>query len=184
ISSGEQKWLRMSGLVMLLPHGYEGQGPEHSSARIERYLQQSAEDNWQVVNLTTPANYFPALRRQIHRDFRKPLVVITPKPRLPHEALVSSLADFSEGSTFQRVVAETAELVAGDAVRRVVICSGKVYYDLRKERDERGLKDVAIIRLEQMFPFPRKALGAVLAKYPNAEVVWCQEEPENQGAWY
>ncbi len=184
ISSGEQKWLRMSGLVMLLPHGYEGQGPEHSSARIERYLQQSAEDNWQVVNLTTPANYFHALRRQMHRDFRKPLVVFTPKSLLRHKECVSTLADFSNGSTFHRVLGETAELVAGESVRRVVICSGKVYYDLRKEREERGLKDVAIIRLEQMFPFPRKTLGAELAKYPNAEVVWCQEEPENQGAWY
>ncbi|MBW8727934.1 MAG: 2-oxoglutarate dehydrogenase E1 component, partial [Inquilinus limosus] len=181
---GEQKWLRMSGLVMLLPHGYEGQGPEHSSARIERYLQQSAEDNWQVVNLTTPANYFHALRRQMHRDFRKPLVVFTPKSLLRHKECVSTLADFGNGSTFHRVLGETAELVAGESVRRVVICSGKVYYDLRKEREERGLKDVAIIRLEQMFPFPRKTLGAELAKYPNAEVVWCQEEPENQGAWY
>ena len=184
ISSGEQKWLRMSGLVMLLPHGYEGQGPEHSSARIERYLQQSAEDNWQVVNLTTPANYFHALRRQIHRDFRKPLVVFTPKSLLRHKECVSTLADFTNGSTFHRVLPETAELVAGEAVRRVVICSGKVYYDLKKERDERGLKDVAIIRLEQLFPFPRKTLGQELSKYPNAEVVWCQEEPENQGAWY
>ncbi|MFM2043865.1 MAG: 2-oxoglutarate dehydrogenase, component, partial [Pseudomonadota bacterium] len=185
ISSGESKWLRMSGLVMLLPHGYEGQGPEHSSARLERFLQMCGEDNWQIVNCTTPANYFHALRRQIRRDFRKPLVVFTPKSLLRHKACVSNLDMFTNGQTFHRVLYEDGvQMVDGDKVRRVVICSGKVYYDLAAERDARGLKDVAILRLEQLYPFPDKALGEELAKYPNADVVWCQEEPENMGAWF
>jgi 2-oxoglutarate dehydrogenase E1 component len=185
ISSGEQKWLRMSGLVMLLPHGYEGQGPEHSSGRIERFLQQSAEDNWQIVNPTTPANYFHVLRRQIRRDFRKPLVVFTPKSLLRHKECVSDLDLFVNGSTFHRVLHETGVDLAPDAeIRRVVLCSGKVYYDLKKERDERGLRDVTILRFEQLFPFPRKPLRAELERFPNADIVWCQEEPQNQGAWY
>jgi len=184
ISSGESKWLRMSGLVMLLPHGYEGQGPEHSSARMERFLQMCGEDNWQIVNCTTPANYFHVLRRQVRRDFRKPLVVFTPKSLLRHKACVSNLDMFTNGQTFHRVLYEDGvEMVAGDKVRRVVICTGKVYYDLAAERDARGLKDVAILRLEQLYPFPEKALAQELAKYPNADVVWCQEEPENMGAW-
>jgi 2-oxoglutarate dehydrogenase E1 component len=184
IASGESKWLRMSGLVMLLPHGYEGQGPEHSSARLERYLQMSAEDNWQVVNITTPANYFHALRRQVGRNFRKPLIVMTPKSLLRHKLAVSPLKDFGPGSSFHRVLPEAETLVAGEKIRRVVLCSGKVYYDLLADRQARKIDDVAILRLEQLYPFPDEPLADQLAKYPNAEIVWCQEEPENMGAWY
>ena len=184
ICSGESKWLRMSGLVMLLPHGYEGQGPEHSSARLERYLQLSAEDNWQVVNPTTPANYFHALRRQMRRTFRKPLVVMTPKSLLRHKDCVSTLADFGPDSSFRRILAETDQLVAGDKVRRVVLCSGKVYFDLVAERRKRKIDDIAILRIEQLYPFPFTRLGVRLAQYPNADIVWCQEEPENMGAWH
>jgi 2-oxoglutarate dehydrogenase E1 component len=184
IASGETKWLRMSGLVMLLPHGYEGQGPEHSSARLERYLQLCAERNMQVCNLTTPANYFHALRRQLKRDFRKPLVVMTPKSLLRHKLAVSALADLQAGTHFRFVYPE-ADALADDAkVRRVVLCSGKVYYDLLAERREAGAQDVAILRIEQLYPFPARLLAAQLARYPNAEVVWCQEEPENMGAWH
>jgi 2-oxoglutarate dehydrogenase E1 component len=184
ICSAESKWLRMSGLVMLLPHGYEGQGPEHSSARLERYLQLSAEDNWQVINPTTPANYFHALRRQMRRTFRKPLVVMTPKSLLRHKDCVSTLADFGPGSSFRRILAETDQLVDGTNVRRVVLCSGKVYFDLVAERRKRKIDDIAILRIEQLYPFPFTRLGIRLAQYPNAEVVWCQEEPENMGAWH
>jgi 2-oxoglutarate dehydrogenase E1 component len=183
LSSGESKWLRMSGLVMLLPHGYEGQGPEHSSARPERFLQMAGEDNWQVVNCTTPANYFHVLRRQVRRNFRKPLIVLTPKSLLRHKLVVSKLEDFGPGSSFHRVIPEHAELVPGDRVKRVVLCTGKVYYDLLAERDSRGLKDVAIIRVEQLYPFPFDALGREMIKYPNADLVWCQEEPANMGYW-
>ncbi len=184
ISSGESKWLRMSGLVMLLPHGYEGQGPEHSTARLERYLQLCADDNMQVVNCTTPANYFHVLRRQIHRDFRKPLIIMTPKSLLRHKLCVSSLSDMAEGSSFHRVFGETDELIADKEVRRVVLCSGKVYYDLLEERRARKIEDVAILRLEQFYPFPEQTLAAELGRYPNAEIVWCQEEPENMGGWH
>jgi 2-oxoglutarate dehydrogenase E1 component len=184
IASGESKWLRMSGLVMLLPHGYEGQGPEHSSARLERYLQMSAEDNWQVVNCTTPANYFHALRRQVGRNFRKPLIVMTPKSLLRHKMAVSPLKDFGPGSSFHRVLPEAEALVPGDKIRRVVLCSGKVYYDLLADRQARKINDVAILRLEQLYPFPDEPLAEELAKYTNAEIVWCQEEPENMGAWF
>jgi 2-oxoglutarate dehydrogenase E1 component len=183
ISSGESKWLRMSGLVMLLPHGYEGQGPEHSSARLERYLQLCGEDNWQVVNCTTPANYFHVLRRQLRRAFRKPLVVMTPKSLLRHKLCVSSLADMGPGTCFHRVMPEADKLVADSKVRRIVLCTGKVYYDLLTERRERGIDDIAIVRLEQIYPFPINSLTAELARYPNADVVWCQEEPWNMGAW-
>jgi 2-oxoglutarate dehydrogenase E1 component len=184
IASGESKWLRMSGLVMLLPHGYEGQGPEHSSARLERYLQLSAEDNWQVVSCTTPANYFHALRRQVGRNFRKPLIVMTPKSLLRHKMAVSKLEDFGPGSSFHRVLPEAEALVPGDRIRRVVLCSGKVYYDLLADRQARQITDVAILRLEQLYPFPDEPLAAELAKYPNAEILWCQEEPANMGAWF
>lgn len=186
ISSGETKWLRMSGLVLLLPHGYEGQGPEHSSARLERFLQLSAEDNWQVCNITTPANYFHALRRQIHRDFRKPLIVMTPKSLLRHKLAVSKIADMGPGSSFHRVLNDDNITVmnAGKNVKRVVICSGKVYYDLFEEREKRGLKDVVILRLEQFYPFPAKTLGDTLRMFPNADICWCQEEPKNMGAWF
>ncbi len=186
IASGESKWLRMSGLVMLLPHGYEGQGPEHSSARFERFLQLSADDNWQVCNCTTPANYFHVLRRQMHRDFRKPLVMMTPKSLLRHKLAQSTLDMFTEGSSFHRVLwdDDKDKLVKDDKIKRVVLCTGKVYYDLLQERRDRGIDDVTLIRLEQLYPFPHKALVEELKSFKNADVVWCQEEPENQGAWF
>jgi 2-oxoglutarate dehydrogenase E1 component len=183
LASGETKWLRMSGLTLLLPHGYEGQGPEHSSARIERYLQLCAERNMWVCNLTTPANYFHALRRQLHRNFRKPLVLFTPKSLLRHKLAVSPLEDMAEGSRFQLVIPEIDRIAPPEEVRRVVICSGKVYYDLLSERRAKDVKDVALVRLEQFYPFPENTLGRVLSPYHNADVVWCQEEPENMGAW-
>ncbi|PWC32747.1 2-oxoglutarate dehydrogenase E1 component [Azospirillum sp. TSO35-2] len=185
ISSGESKWLRMSGLVMLLPHGYEGQGPEHSSARPERFLQMCAEDNWQICNVTTPANLFHVFRRQIRRSFRKPLILFTPKSLLRHKLCISDLSEMGPGSTFHRVLGETAnDLAPNEKIRRIVVCSGKVYYDLLQERMSRGVKDVVILRLEQLYPFPKDALEQEFAKYPNAELVWCQEEPENQGGWF
>ena len=183
LSSGEAKWLRMSGLVMLLPHGYEGQGPEHSSARIERYLQLCAEGNIQVCNLTGAANYFHALRRQIRRNFRKPLVIFTPKSLLRAKEAMSRLDDLAPGSSFHRVIGETEAIAPDDKVRRVVLCTGKVYFDLAKARAHSGDNRVALIRLEQLYPFPSNALGKVLQRYPNAEIVWCQEEPQNMGAW-
>ena len=183
LASGETKWLRMSGLVLLLPHGYEGQGPEHSSARLERYLQLCAEKNMQVANITTPANYFHALRRQLKRNFRKPLVLMTPKSLLRHKLAVSPLADFGPGSKFQTMIGEIDTIAPGAEVKRVVLCSGKVFYDLLAERREKGIKDVAIVRMEQIYPFPTISLPKILAEYPNAEIVWCQEEPENMGAW-
>lgn len=185
ISSAESKWLRMSGLVMLLPHGYEGQGPEHSSARPERFLQQSAEDNWQVANCTTPANYFHILRRQMCRDFRKPLIMMTPKSLLRHKLAVSPIEMFNADSTFHRILwdDDRDDMVKADKIKRVVICSGKVYYDLLAERRERGIKDVAILRLEQLYPFPSDALEVELKPFKNAEIVFCQEEPKNQGYW-
>ncbi len=183
ISSGEHKWLRMSGLVMLLPHGYEGQGPEHSSARLERFLQMCAEDNWQVCNITTPANYFHALRRQVRRTIRKPLVIMTPKSLLRHKLATSTLAEMGPGTTFHRFFGETDKIVADDKVRRVVMCSGKVYYDLYEERAKREIKDVALVRVEQLYPFPLSTMEKELGRYKNAEIVWCQEEPQNMGAW-
>ncbi|WP_119461704.1 2-oxoglutarate dehydrogenase E1 component [Rhodospirillaceae bacterium SYSU D60014] len=183
ISSGEAKWLRMSGLTMLLPHGYEGQGPEHSSARLERYLQLCAEDNMQVVNCTTPANYFHVLRRQLHRNFRKPLVMMTPKSLLRHKLAVSKLADMAEGTSFHRVLWDDAQPDADKDVKRVVLCSGKVYYDLFEERARRGSSNIYLMRLEQLYPFPCKALTQELGRFPQAEIVWCQEEPKNMGAW-
>ena len=183
ISSGESKWLRMSGLVMLLPHGYEGQGPEHSSARLERYLQLCGEDNMQVVYPTTPANYFHALRRQVRREFRKPLIVMTPKSLLRHRLCVSGLDELADGSSFHRVMPEIDGIDAGKAVRRVVLCSGKVYYDLLQRRREEKIRDVALLRVEQLYPFPEGTLAEELARYPEADIVWCQEEPQNMGAW-
>ncbi len=183
VSSGESKWLRMSGLVMMLPHGYEGQGPEHSSARLERYLQLCGEDNMQVVNCTTPASFFHALRRQLHRNFRKPLICMTPKSLLRHKLCVSKVADMGPGTNFHRVLHEDAPLCDDRAVKRVVLCSGKVYYDLVEERAKRGITDICFLRLEQLYPFPSKALSAELVVRPQAEVVWCQEEPKNMGAW-
>ena len=183
ISSGEAKWLRMNGLVLLLPHGYEGQGPEHSSARLERYLQLCAEDNMQVVNCTTPANYFHVLRRQLNRDFRKPLIVMTPKSLLRHKKCISTLADMAEGTSFHRVLDEVDAAIKSKNVRRVVICSGKVYYDILEERENRKSNNVKIVRLEQIYPFPAKKMASVLAETPQADVVWCQEEPQNMGSW-
>jgi 2-oxoglutarate dehydrogenase E1 component len=183
LSSGEVKWLRMSGLVLLLPHGYEGQGPEHSSARLERYLQLCAEDNIQVCNLTRAANYFHALRRQIRRNFRKPLVILTPKSQLRAKEVMSCLAEMGPGTSFHRVIAETASIVTDDEVRRAVLCTGKVYFDLVKARAQMGNNRVALIRVEQLYPFPFNSLAKVLQRYRNAEIVWCQEEPQNMGAW-
>ena len=183
LASGETKWLRMSGLTLLLPHGHEGQGPEHSSARLERYLQLCAERNMSVCNLTTPANYFHALRRQIRRNFRKPLVVMTPKSLLRHKLAISPLSDMAEGSHFKFVIPETDTIAAPDQVKRVVISSGKVYYDLWQERRDKGVTDVALVRLEQIYPFPAKSVAAAIEPYKNAEVIWCQEEPMNNGAW-
>lgn len=191
ISSGERKWLRMSGLVMLLPHGYEGQGPEHSSARLERYLQLCAEDNLQIANCTTPANYFHILRRQLHRKFRKPLIIMTPKSLLRHKKAVSTLKEMGEGSSFHRVLWDDAEYMPGSTVklvesqkiRRVVMCSGKVYYDLLEEREKRGIDDIYLMRVEQLYPFPAKSMIKELERFANADMMWCQEEPKNMGAW-
>jgi 2-oxoglutarate dehydrogenase E1 component len=186
ISAGEAKWLRMCGLVCLLPHGYEGQGPEHSSARLERFLQLYAEDNIQVVYPSTPASYFHVLRRQLHRDFRKPLIVMTPKSLLRHKRCVSSLAEMGPGTSFHRVLYETAPAAADAGIERVIMCSGKVFYDLQQAREERGLDGkVALVRLEQLAPFPEHALAEELGRYPAAaHYVWCQEEPRNMGAWF
>jgi 2-oxoglutarate dehydrogenase E1 component len=192
IASGETKWLRMCGLVMLLPHGYEGQGPEHSSARLERFLQLCALDNIQVCNPTTPANYFHVLRRQMHRPFRKPLILMTPKSLLRHKKATSFLADFGPGASFHRVLRDQAESVPGawttkladdKDIKRVVLCSGKVYFDLMEARDKLNENRVQIIRLEQLYPFPENVLALELNRFPKAEIVWCQEEPKNQGAW-
>ena len=190
VSSGESKWLRMSGLVCLLPHGYEGQGPEHSSARLERFLQMCGQDNWIVANCTTPANYFHILRRQLHRSFRKPLILMTPKSLLRHKLAVSTKEEFTTGSSFHRVLWDDAEkgnsdtqLVADKKIKRVVMCSGKVYYDLLEERDARGINDIYLIRIEQFYPFPAISLVKELERFKGAEMIWCQEEPKNQGAW-
>jgi 2-oxoglutarate dehydrogenase E1 component len=191
ISSGERKWLRMSGLVCLLPHGYEGQGPEHSSARLERFLQMCAEDNMQVANCTTPANYFHILRRQLKRDIRKPLILMTPKSLLRHKRVVSRLDEMAENTYFHRVLWDDAQhtandatkLVADDQMKRVIMCSGKVYYDLYEEREKRQRNDIYLLRIEQLYPWPHKALIAELARFKQAEMVWCQEEPANMGAW-
>jgi 2-oxoglutarate dehydrogenase E1 component len=192
ISAGERKWLRMSGLVCLLPHGYEGQGPEHSSARLERYLQMCAEDNMQVANCTTPSNYFHILRRQIKREIRKPLILMTPKSLLRHKRAVSRLDEMACGTSFHRLLWDDAQLlpdekiklVPDDKIRRVVLCSGKVYYDLYEEREKRGIDDIYLLRVEQLFPFPTKALVGELSRFKQAEMVWCQEEPRNMGAWF
>jgi 2-oxoglutarate dehydrogenase E1 component len=192
ISSGERKWLRMCGLVLLLPHGYEGQGPEHSSARLERFLQLCAQDNMQVANCTTPANYFHILRRQMRRNFRKPLVLMTPKSLLRHKKCVSTLAEMGPGSSFHRVLWDDAEyrpgstvkLVSDQKIKRVVVCSGKVYYDLLEEREKRGVDNVYLLRVEQLYPFPAHSLISELQRFRNAEMIWCQEEPKNMGAWF
>ncbi|MFZ3117997.1 MAG: 2-oxoglutarate dehydrogenase E1 component [Variovorax sp.] len=183
IASGEVKWGRVNGLTMMLPHGYEGQGPEHSSARLERFMQLSADTNMQVVQPTTASQIFHILRRQMVRSLRKPLVILTPKSLLRNKDATSPLSEFTKGS-FQTVIPDAKDLKA-DKVKRVIACSGKVYYDLAKKREEKGVDDVAIIRVEQLYPFPHKAFSTELKKYPNlVDVVWCQDEPQNQGAWF
>ena len=184
IAAGEAKWLRVNGLVMLLPHGYEGQGPEHSSARLERYLQLCAEDNMQVCNITTPANYFHVLRRQMVRNFRKPLIIMTPKSLLRHKAAVSKIDDFMGDSHFMRLLSDPTP-PADEDVKRLVLCSGKVFYDLADARDAAGDKNSTIVRVEQIYPFPAEALVKRMARMKNLEtVVWAQEEPKNNGAWF
>jgi 2-oxoglutarate dehydrogenase E1 component len=181
LSSGEAKWHRLSALVLLLPHGMEGQGPEHSSARLERFLELSVDDNWRVVNLTTPANYFHALRRQIASPWRKPLVVMSPKSLLRHPQAVSPLGELVEGS-FRRVIAD--EAAPPEETTRVVLCSGKLYYDLAAARQARGDRHVALVRLEQLYPIAMDEVLAAIRRYrPGVELVWAQEEPENMGAW-
>ena len=192
ISSGERKWLRMSGLVCLLPHGYEGQGPEHSSARLERFLQMSAEDNMQVANCTTPANYFHILRRQLKRDIRKPLILMTPKSLLRHRRAVSRLEEMGPETFFHRLLWDDAQLqldeklklVPDNKIRRVVLCSGKVYYDLYEEREKSGIDDVYLLRVEQLYPVPLRALVHELGRFKLAQFTWCQEEPRNMGAYH
>jgi 2-oxoglutarate dehydrogenase E1 component len=184
IAAGESKWLRANGLTLLLPHGYEGQGPEHSSARLERFLQLCADDNMCVCNITVPANYFHVLRRQMLRPFRKPLVIMTPKSLLRHPLAKSSASEFTGESHFRRIVSDTAE-IGDEKVRRLVLCSGKVAYDLIAKRDEAGLEDVSIVRLEQIYPFPGEPLAARISRMSDLEeIVWCQEEPRNNGAWF
>ena len=191
IASGERKWSRASGLVMLLPHGYEGQGPEHSSARLERFLQLCAKENIQVINCTTPANYFHALRRQIHRDFRKPLIIMTPKSLLRNKRCVSNIEDFTKKNTFHRVLNDHAEyeeyglikLKEDKKIKKVVICSGKIYFDLLEAREKMKNDHVFFIRVEQLYPFPVKTLSQTLKRFKKASFYWCQEEPQNMGAW-
>jgi 2-oxoglutarate dehydrogenase E1 component len=184
VASGESKWLRANGLVMLLPHGYEGQGPEHSSARLERFLQLCADDNMCVCNITTPANYFHVLRRQMLRSFRKPLVIMSPKSLLRHPMAKSAKSDFLGEKQFRRIMSDTKE-IADDKIRRLVLCSGKVAYDLIEARDAAGIDDISIVRIEQLFPFPGDPLALRLSRMTNLkEVVWCQEEPRNNGAWF
>jgi len=192
ISSGESKWGRASGLVMLLPHGYEGQGPEHSSARLERFLQLCAGENIQVVNCTTPSNYFHVLRRQMHREFRKPLVIMTPKSLLRHKKCVSDILEFSKKSTFHRVLEDDAYSKVNnllelkkkdDQIKKVVMCSGKIYYDLIEARENFKNNNVTFVRIEQLYPFPVKTLANILKRYTKAQFIWCQEEPQNMGAW-
>ncbi|MGL4541178.1 MAG: thiamine pyrophosphate-dependent enzyme, partial [Polymorphobacter sp.] len=183
IVSGESKWLRANGLVMLLPHGYEGQGPEHSSARLERFLQLCAEDNIQVANITSPANYFHALRRQMLRPFRKPLVIMTPKSLLRHKRAVSEIADFTDDNTFHRCLDDKL-MLDPDGVTRLVLCSGKVYFDLLDAREAAGQTDTYVLRVEQLYPFPADVIKACAARFPNLKtLVWAQEEPANAGAW-
>jgi len=184
IASGEMKWLRMSGLVLLLPHGFEGQGPEHSSARLERYLQLCAEDNMQVANCTTPANYFHLLRRQMRRDFRKPLVLMTPKSLLRHKLAVSSIRDFVGDSHFKRILSDLNPPPEGET-RRLVLCSGKLAYELIEARDAAQEDGVEILRIEQLYPFPSEPLVKRLKAMPKlTDLVWAQEEPKNNGAWH
>ena len=181
ISTAQSKWNRMSGLVMLLPHGYDGQGPEHSSARLERYLQSCAEMNMVIANASTPANFFHLLRRQLHWDFRKPLIVMSPKSLLRHTDCISDVAEFQTGTHFKEVLDDKYTNLK-DKNQKLLFCSGQFYYDLHKRRMESERKDLAIIRIEQLYPFPEKQIEAILQKYNPAEVIWCQEEPLNMGA--
>ena len=183
ITTGERKWLRMSGLTLLLPHGHEGQGPEHTSSRLERFLQMCAEDNIQVANCTSPANYFHILRRQMMRDFRKPLILMTPKSTLRHKGNTSSIEDFVNGSTFHRVLRKPLSGEEKNKINRVVLCSGKIYFELQDHIDALKLDNIQIIRLEQLYPFPYEALEEELIDFKNCEMIWCQEEPKNMGAW-
>ena len=191
ITSSESKWGRASGLVLLLPHGYKGQGPEHSSARLERFLQLCAGENIQVVNCTTPSNYFHVLRRQMHREFRKPLIIMTPKSLLRHKRCISNISEFTSRSSFHRVLEDDAykkenkliTLKKDSKIEKVVMCSGKIYYDLVEAREKNKKDKVIFVRLEQLYPFPAKTLANVLKRYKNAEFIWCQEEPKNMGAW-
>jgi 2-oxoglutarate dehydrogenase E1 component len=203
ISSGEDKWLRQSGLVLLLPHGYDGQGAEHSSCRVERFLQQVDEDphfvprlahdermqiqrcNWQIVNCTTPANYFHCLRRQVHRDFRKPLVVVAPKNLLRNKRAVSAIEEMGPGTRFKRVIGETDPFIEQnkEAVKTLVFCTGQIYYELSTERERLGITDVAIVRVEQIAPFAFDRVAEIVSAYPNAELVWAQQEPKNMGCY-
>jgi len=183
LAGAEDKWRRLSGLVLLLPHGFEGQGPEHSSARLERFLLLAADENLQIVNLSTPAQYFHALRRQVLRKWRKPLIVMTPKSLLRHPRCVSPLADLTQGG-FKRMIGDVRPSVDPQAVRRVLMCSGKLYYELEERREKEGRDDVALVRLEQFYPLCLPDLEQLLAPYPQrVPVVWVQEEPENMGAW-
>ena len=183
ITTGERKWLRMSGLTLLLPHGHEGQGPEHTSSRLERFLQMCAEDNIQVANCTSPANYFHILRRQMMRDFRKPLILMTPKSTLRHKGNTSSIEDFVNGSTFHRVLRKPLSGEEKNKINRIVLCSGKIYFELQDHIDALKLDNIHIIRLEQLYPFPYEALEEELIDFKNCEMIWCQEEPKNMGAW-
>ena len=191
ITSGESKWGRASGLVMLLPHGYEGQGPEHSSARLERFLQMCAGENIQVINCTTPANYFHALRRQMHRGFRKPLIIMTPKSLLRHKKCISHVDDFTKKNSFHRVLEDHCyipnsgliKIKKDNKIEKVVMCSGKIYFDLIEAREKTKNDKVVFIRVEQLYPFPAKSLAKILKRYKKAEFFWCQEEPKNMGAW-
>jgi len=184
ITTGERKWLRMSGLTLLLPHGHEGQGPEHTSGRVERFLQMCAEDNIQVVNCTSPGNYFHALRRQLHRDFRKPLIIMTPKSTLRHKKNTSKIEDFINGSSFHRVMNDQLDESSKEKINRVLLCSGKIYFEIHDQIESMGLENIAILRLDQLYPFPYDALKEELECYKNCEIFWVQEEPSNMGAYF
>ena len=179
IVSGESKWLRMSGITILLPHGYEGQGPEHSSARIERYLQMAAEDNIQIINCTTPSNYFHVLRRQMLRKFRKPLIIFTPKSLLRHKEAVSNIEEMTENTKFKKIIIDGKI----ENKKKVIFCSGKIYYDIKEKMNNQQAISTLIIRIEQLYPFPKEILEGVIQECRNASFVWCQEEPKNMGAW-
>jgi 2-oxoglutarate dehydrogenase E1 component len=184
IASGEVKWGRVNGLTLMLPHGYEGQGPEHSSARLERFMQLAADNNMQVCQPTSASQIFHLLRRQMVRQFRKPLIIFTPKSLLRNKDATSPLSDFTKGE-FRTVIGPSRDEVEGEKVKRVIVCSGKVAYDLIRRRDEKKAWDVAIVRVEQLYPFPHRAFASEMKRFPNAaEVVWCQDEPQNQGAWF